>query len=101
LGLANNSDFNNHLEEIKINLMDKDTLIFYTDGITEAKNEKLEDFGEERFSDILVENSDKNVNEIADEVIKEVSLFSSSHHQYDDITLIILKWNKKNNSNGV
>ncbi|HQI42476.1 MAG TPA: PP2C family protein-serine/threonine phosphatase, partial [Ignavibacteriaceae bacterium] len=52
LGLANNSDFNNHLEEIKINLMDKDTLIFYTDGITEAKNEKLEDFGEERFSDI-------------------------------------------------
>lgn len=101
LGLASNSDFNNHLEEIKINLMDKDTLIFYTDGITEAKNEKLEDFGEERFSDILVENSDKNVNEIADEVIKEVSLFSSSHHQYDDITLIILKWNKKNNSNGV
>ncbi len=101
LGLANNSDFNNHLEEIKIKLMDTDVFVLYTDGITEAKNEKLEDFGEEHFSDILVENSDKNVNEIADEVIKEVSLFSSSHHQYDDITLIILKWNKKNNSNGV
>ncbi len=101
LGLANDSDFNNHLEEIKIKLMDTDVFVLYTDGITEAKNEKLEDFGEERFSNILVENSDKNVNEIADEVIKEVSLFSSSHHQYDDITLIILKWNKKNNSNGV
>jgi serine phosphatase RsbU (regulator of sigma subunit) len=101
LGLTNYSDFNNHLEEIKINLMDNDTFVFYTDGITEAKNEKLEDFGEESFSNILVEQSDRTVNEIAEEVIKEVSLFSSSHHQYDDITLIILRWNKKNNSNGV
>jgi len=101
LGLTNCFDFNNHLEEIKINLRDSDTFVFYTDGITEAKNDKLEDFGEEQFANILVEYSDKNVNEIADQVIKEVSLFSSSHHQYDDITLIILKWNKKNNSNGV
>ncbi len=101
LGLTNYFDFNNHLEEIKINLMDNDTFVFYTDGITEAKNEKLEDFGEESFSNILVEQSDRTVNEIAEEVIKEVSLFSSSHHQYDDITLIILRWNKKNNSNGV
>lgn len=101
LGLTNSFDFNNHLEEITINLKDDDTLAFYTDGITESKNDKLEDFGEEHFSNILIEHSDKSVNEIADEVIKEVSLFSRSHHQYDDITLIILKWNKKNNSNGV
>lgn len=101
LGLTNSFDFNNHLEEITINLKDDDTLAFYTDGITESKNDKLEDFGEEHFSNILIEHSDKSVNEITDEVIKEVSLFSRSHHQYDDITLIILKWNKKNNSNGV
>lgn len=101
LGLTNNVDFNNHLEEIKINLEDGDTFAFYTDGITEAKNKDFEDFGEERFSDILIENREKNVSVIANEVIKEVSLFSSSHHQYDDITLVILKWHKKNNIDGV
>ena len=101
LGLTNSVDFNFHLEEIKINLKEADTFAFYTDGITEAKNKDFEDFGEERFSNILVDHKDKNVSGIANEVIKEVSLFSSSHHQYDDITLVILKWHKKNNIDGV
>lgn len=101
LGLTNSVDFNTHLEEIKINLKEADTFAFYTDGITEAKNKDFEDFGEERFSNILVDHKDKNVSGIANEVIKEVSLFSSSHHQYDDITLVILKWHKKNNIDGV
>lgn len=101
LGLTNSVDFNTHLEEIKINLKEDDTFAFYTDGITEAKNKDFEDFGEERFSNILVDHKDKNVSGIANEVIKEVSLFSSSHHQYDDITLVILKWHKKNNIDGV
>jgi serine phosphatase RsbU (regulator of sigma subunit) len=101
LGLTNNSAFINHLQEIKINLRESDTLVFYTDGITEAKNKEFEDFGEERFSNILLDHKEKNVSQIANEVIKEVSLFSSNHHQYDDITLIILKWHKKNNRDGV
>ncbi len=78
-----------------------DTLVFYTDGITEAKNKEMEDFGEDRFNNILVNNTSKSVSQIANEVIKEVTLFSSDHHQYDDITLIILKWHKKNNIDGV
>lgn len=101
LGLTNNSAFTNNLEEIKINLKESDTLVFYTDGITEAKNKDMEDFGDERFSNILVNSTAKNVSQIANEVIKEVTLFSSNHHQYDDITLIILKWHKKNNIYGV
>jgi phosphoserine phosphatase RsbU/P len=101
LGLTNNTLFRNNLEEIKIDLKQNDTLVFYTDGITEAKNKELEDFGEQRFADILIEYSSESVNEIANKVIKDVTLFSRNHSQYDDITLVILKWNKKNNLNGV
>lgn len=72
-------------------------MVFYTDGITEAKNNEFEDFGEQRFNEILVEYSNETVNKIANEVIKDVTLFSRSHSQYDDITLVILKWHKKNN----
>jgi serine phosphatase RsbU (regulator of sigma subunit) len=101
LGLANDDLFRNHLEEIKINLKQNDTLVFYTDGITEAKSKEFEDFGEQRFAEILVEFSDEPVNKIANEVIKDVTLFSRNHSQYDDITLVILKWHKKNNIDGV
>ena len=97
LGLTNNTVFQNHLEEIKIDLEQNDTLVFYTDGITEAKNKEFEDFGEQRFNEILVEYSNETVDKIANEVIKDVTLFSRNHSQYDDITLVILKWHKKNN----
>lgn len=101
LGLTNQDLFSNHLEEIKIDLKQNDTLVFYTDGITEAKNKEFEDFGEQRFSEILIEYSKESVNKIANEVIKDVTLFSRNHSQYDDITLVILKWHKKNNIDGV
>jgi len=101
LGLTNQDLFSNHLEEIKIDLKQNDTLVFYTDGITEAKNKEFEDFGERRFSEILIEYSNESVNKIANEVIKDVTLFSRNHSQYDDITLVILKWHKKNNIDGV
>ena len=97
LGLTNNELFSNNLEEVKINLNQNDTLVFYTDGITEAKNGNYEDFGEQRFSDILMRYYNNSVNKIANEVIKDVTLFSQNHSQYDDITLVILKWHKKNN----
>lgn len=94
LGLTNNILFSNHLEEIKIDFK-KRYNSFYTDGITEAKNKEFEDFGEQRFSEILIEHSNKSVNQIANEVIKDVTLFSRNHSQYDDITLVIFKWHKK------
>ena len=101
LGLTNKTLFSNNLEEIKIDFNENDTIVFYTDGITEAKNKEFEDFGEQRFSNILIEHSNKSVNQIANEVIKDVTLFSKNHTQYDDITLVIFKWHKKNNILGV
>jgi phosphoserine phosphatase RsbU/P len=101
LGLTNNSLFKIHLEEIKIDLKESDTLVFYTDGITEAQNKELQDFGDKRFTEILIKNANESVSQIASEVIKDVTLFSRNHFQYDDITLVILKWHKKNNIDGV
>lgn len=100
LGLADNNLFQQNLEEFQISMKQGDNLIFYTDGITEAKNKNLEDFGEERFIDTLLKNANESVEKITNEVIREVTLFSKDHAQYDDITLVILKWNKKNNLNG-
>lgn len=94
LGLDYTDNFSENLDEMKIKLVKDDLLIFYTDGITESKNVDYEDFGEERFLEILKKNSEKNTDEIAKEIVSEVSLFNNDSSQYDDITLIILKWNK-------
>ncbi|HUX61257.1 MAG TPA: PP2C family protein-serine/threonine phosphatase [Ignavibacteriaceae bacterium] len=95
LGLNFSEHFSNTLEEIKIDLRENDIVVLYTDGITEAKNKLLEDFGSDLFEKILIENCDKDADDIANKVIREVTLFSQNHPQHDDITLVILKWKQK------
>lgn len=94
LGLDFTDCFSENLEEVKINLKKDDTLIFYTDGITEAKNKSNEDFGESRFLETIKINSHRDVNQLAKEIISEISVFTNDSTQYDDITLLILRWNK-------
>lgn len=91
LGLNFTSYFDQTLEEIKFNLKSQDVLVLYTDGITEAKNASLEDFGEENFKNILIKNCKLSADEIINEIIKSVTLFSQNTTQYDDITLVIFK----------
>jgi len=92
LGLNYGNRFNLSLEEIEVNLKENDMIVLYTDGITEAKNIDMEDFGETKFEQILLENSTKTPDEISNEVIKEISQFSKHNTQHDDITLVIFKW---------
>ena len=81
-------------------MKDNDTIVLYTDGITEAKNKDLEDFGNVQFEQILLNNCGKEADEISNKVIREVTLFSQSNSQHDDITLVILKWKQKLNKDG-
>jgi serine phosphatase RsbU (regulator of sigma subunit) len=92
LGLIETEYFTENMEEFKIDLKNNDTIILYTDGITEAKNDKLEDFGEACFKDIILESSDNTAHELTNKIIKEVTLFSQNYSQYDDITLVIFKF---------
>lgn len=92
LGISKFRKFNENLDETVIELKEGDTIVLYTDGITEAKNENLDDFGDKFFTEILLENRNKQVDEISKKVIQEVTMFSHNHSQYDDITLVVLKW---------
>ncbi|MCL5028385.1 MAG: PP2C family protein-serine/threonine phosphatase [Bacteroidetes bacterium] len=95
LGLNFGPQFVNSLDEVEIKLEDDDIIVLYTDGITEAKNKNMEDFGDKHFEKILIENSSFSADEISNRVIKEVTLFSQNNSQHDDITLVILKWKQK------
>ncbi|MEJ2104015.1 MAG: PP2C family protein-serine/threonine phosphatase, partial [Ignavibacteriaceae bacterium] len=92
LGLSDTNYFNQTLEEYSVELKNNDTIVLYTDGVTEAKNENFEDFGDKYFLDILQQSSNLNAQELSNKIIQEITVFSSNHAQYDDITLVIFKW---------
>lgn len=68
------------INKIKLNIGDK--LFFYTDGITESKNEHGKEFGEERLIDII-----KNSNNILEEL--KISLEEYRHIQKDDYAMLM------------
>ncbi|MHC1739121.1 MAG: GAF domain-containing SpoIIE family protein phosphatase [Ignavibacteriaceae bacterium] len=92
LGLTYSEIFETTLEEIKVKLEKDDVVILYTDGITESKNSKHEDFGIEKLKEIINNNKSESSDKISSEIIKEVTTFSENHSQHDDITLVIFKW---------
>jgi phosphoserine phosphatase RsbU/P len=96
LGLDYSNGFANTLKEMQIELQNNDIIAFYSDGIPEAKNSDDEDFGYERFENIILRNRNKSLDEISNQIMKEVTIFTKDHSQHDDITLVLFKWNSNN-----
>jgi serine phosphatase RsbU (regulator of sigma subunit) len=78
-------------EIAEVELAPGDTLVLYTDGITEAENAEGEEFGASRLLDAMVVNSQLPVASLLQAVVGAVQQFSSGSDQQDDITLVIAR----------
>ena len=76
----------------EIQLAANDTIVLYTDGITEAQNHKQELFGIERARVVLNEADANNVHDLVKQMRKQVKKFSKKIPQSDDITLLALRY---------
>ena len=68
-----------------------DIFVFYTDGITEAKNALGEMYGSDRLVSIVERNRGSNCQDLLNAIEKDVRRFEPKHRQRDDITLIVIK----------
>ena len=68
-----------------------DTLLLFTDGVTEATDSELKEYGEERLINLLKKNTHANCQQIIDNVKADVKAFAGDAEQSDDITLLALK----------
>jgi sigma-B regulation protein RsbU (phosphoserine phosphatase) len=67
-----------------------DTLLLYTDGVTEAHDIQGLLFGKERCLKALQANQGGSAQEIQDTLIKEIQQFVRSAPQFDDIALMVI-----------
>jgi sigma-B regulation protein RsbU (phosphoserine phosphatase) len=79
------------LEEGDLELASNDTVILYTDGVTEAINEKEEQFGRERLMQVIAQSADLPARDLIDKIKEEVTAFAKGQPQFDDFTLVVLK----------
>ena len=75
----------------QLDLKAGETLLVYTDGVTEAMNPKRELFGEERFKQAVQGQAKLSPEELTQRVVGAVAKFAQGAEPSDDITLLAIK----------
>jgi len=79
-------------DEKQVQLASGDVLVAYTDGIIEPENEYGEMFGEQRLSDLLSKNVDRDSPEIIARVMEAVGQWTGETAELqDDMTMLIAR----------
>jgi serine phosphatase RsbU (regulator of sigma subunit) len=67
-----------------------DLLVLYSDGVTEAYNDREEEFGEARLMQVLEANRNVEISALLTKLLDEVNQFSAGK-QSDDVTAIVAR----------
>lgn len=77
--------------EAKIALEPGDTLIAFTDGLTESENNFEDQFGEDRLIEAVQRSRGDSLSALVDEIYKSVEEWTGGGEPQDDMTLIIAR----------
>ena len=76
----------------KLQLAPGDTLVLYTDGLSEARNTSQIEYGTDRLSILLTENSGAHPQALVERCVKDLAAFLEGAPRTDDLTIMAIKW---------
>lgn len=92
LGMMPETTFAKRLEQSELQLKRDDIILQYTDGVNEALNVAEEEYGLDRFAGFVMKHGESDPEKLIDRLIADLEEFVGDADQYDDITLLALKW---------
>jgi serine phosphatase RsbU (regulator of sigma subunit) len=87
LGLIEAGTFGSH----SIRLTPGTMLVAYTDGVSEARNEADDEFGEARLMQLIEGCHDRSAAEVCATVLEAIRGFRGSRQDQDDVTALVVK----------
>jgi sigma-B regulation protein RsbU (phosphoserine phosphatase) len=78
-------------EEKVIQLHPGNRMVLYSDGLVEAKNARMEEFGKERLQRIMEEWRHRSLKEAMEAVTNELNRWKEKEHFEDDVTILALE----------
>ena len=78
-------------EEFNVATQPGDAIVFVSDGILDAENEKGDMYGEDRLASLLCSSRELPAQHIADAILADVTRFQGSKDRFDDETIIVLR----------
>ena len=93
LGMVRNKTYGNFIQAYDFQYAPGDLMVLYTDGITEAKDGKGEEFGYDRLLNGVEEVTALSAIQVQEHLIKRLYEFSGTDNIDDDYTTMIVKFN--------
>lgn len=90
-GLPLGIDLDIEYDEIMTRIEPGNTVVFYTDGVTEAFNADYEMFGLERLQELLSANERLKPRALMTRLLQELRAWGISNAQSDDVTIVVLR----------
>jgi phosphoserine phosphatase RsbU/P len=78
-------------EDFRIRIEPGDTLVLYSDGVTEAANPADDDFGEDRLGQLVASMRGRPASEVVAAIQAAVAKFADGAPQADDITVVVMR----------
>jgi phosphoserine phosphatase RsbU/P len=78
-------------ESASVALSPGDWLIIFTDGLVEAENANLDEYGEDRLLSAIAAGAAGNPQEMLNRLMAELDLFVGNTPQHDDVTCLLVK----------
>ncbi|GAB4332245.1 MAG: hypothetical protein Kow0037_09640 [Calditrichia bacterium] len=91
IGLNKGDLFDTLLEERRVKLGEGQTVVLYTDGLIEARNNQGEEYGDERLGILMGNCLQENVNDMKELLLTSIIEFCDSTPLHDDLTFVIIK----------
>lgn len=86
LGMTSSENMEQHLQEKKFHFKSGDSVLFYTDGLTESRNERGEEYGDERLDGIMSIYGSLHSKSIINKVQSSLENFIGTEEPVDDVT---------------
>ena len=94
LGMTSSQNLGLQLQEKKFHFKSGDSVIFYTDGLTESRNELGEEYGEDRLDAIMSVYGSLHANTIIQKVQSSLENFIGNEKPTDDVTFTCVHHNE-------
>ncbi len=87
LGMFDKAEY----QELELQLEPGDLVVFYTDGLSEARDLRGEEFGMERLQEVIEKNCNLPVKKLIEKTFSQIEKFTLDTRRYDDQTAVALR----------
>ncbi len=91
ISLPDETLFRRSISLEKVRLKKDDMLVIYTDGVTEAMNDKREQYGEDRLVQMVKDHGQLSPDDFIGKLDADIKVFTGEVPQSDDITVVAIK----------